>query len=157
MDLGQIQHPASFKKFKPSPQCKPSRVRRRQRRMRDCAERDSRKSNIIIENEEKVRMTEVADPNNVQTLPVNETNTIEADLNFTSSTSDENELLKPYENLNQLSSADNKSNLGVSPEPTKNIEYLEDVDEIRLREPQSPPPEPTLKDVYDHLKRIWSL
>ena len=88
---------------------------------------------------------------------MNETNTIEADLNFTSSTSDENELLRPYENLNQLSSANNKSNLGVLQEPSKNIDYLEDVNEIRLREPQSPPPEPTLKDVYDHLKRIWSL
>ena len=88
---------------------------------------------------------------------MNETNTIEVDLNFTSSTSDENKLLRPYENLNQLPSANNKSNLGVSQEPSKNIDYLEDVDEIRLREPQSPPPEPTLKDVYDHLKRIWSL
>ena len=71
-------------------------VRRRERRMRDCSERDSSKSNIILEDEEKVRMTEDNNPINVETQPVNETNTKEPDLKFTSTTLDDNELLKPY-------------------------------------------------------------
>ena len=153
VDLGMI-HPtaAAFTNFKTS-HCKPSRLRRRQRRrMRD---RDSARNNVVSEVSETVEVTENnLEIDDLQKMPLEDANITEVESNITNNAVKENESFEADGSLNQLPSCNNENNVGISAEPTSTTDYLEGIYGPVDYEDQSSPPEPTIKDIYDRLQRM---